>query len=339
MKNIQTPWNLLGSDFSLNGWHTEPTAAYQMMFEFLRLSPSYEHARLERTKGLSSAAIKKLPKDFDKVLSTYDLIGDVGHVPFRDWWINKGLKVFGKPYSKPDLHEIAVFANGQETDLLKVTRDVLNFLPNARKSEGLPATLVLSVPLEIKRTEILKKFRTLLDKHLEMNCEDLAKPKITIQGKRFHVYAMSKGLRLIWLKAEKPEWELWRLGAKANISSSYSKILDPLAPRKPKNAIEVDDRNILGKITFRSLRKFERIAENAARGKFPCEDDVECLDFNYPNLGKRMRKYQQWIVEQKRLMHKEFVMQKREIFAEAWDLIPDKDRPKIQFIPMTKKKL
>lgn len=337
MKYIKSPWNLIGSDFSHRGWHSEPTAAYQMMFEFLRLSPSYELARLERTKGLSTAARMRAPKDFDKVLATYDLIGDVGHEVFRDWWLSKGLKVFGKPYSKPDLHEIAVFAKGQETDILQVTRDVLNFLPNARKSEGLPATLVLSVPLEIKRSEILRKFRILLDKHLEMNCGNSSNPMITIQGKRFHVYAMSKGLRLIWLKAEKPEWELWRLGAKADISSSYSKILDPLAPRKPKNAIEVDDRNILGKITFRSLHKFERIAENAARGKFPCEQDVECLDFNYPNLGKRLKKYQQWIFEQKILIHKEFRNQKREIFAEAWDLIPKKDRPKNVYMPLVKK--
>jgi hypothetical protein len=337
MKSIKPPWNITGSDFSQAGWHSEPTAAYQMMFEFLRLSPSYELARLERTKGLSNAARRRVPKDFDKVLATYDLIGDVGHVLFRDWWLSKGLKVFGKPYSKPDLHEIAVFAKGQETDILQVTRDVLNYLPNARKSEGLPGTLVLSVPLEIKRTEILKKFRALLDKHLEMNCGDSSKPKITIQGERFHVYAMSKGLRLIWLKAEKPEWELWRLGAKADISSSYSKILDPLAPRKPKNAIEVDDRNILGKITFRSLHRFERIAENAARGKFPCEDDVECLDFDYPNLGKRMHKYQEWIVNQKHLMLKEFITQKREVFAEAWDFIPNKDRPQNKFIPLIKK--
>ena len=81
--------------------------------------------------------------------------------------------------------------------------------------------------------------------------------------------------------------------------ASYSKVLDPRAPRTPKNSIEMDDRIILGKIVFRSITKFETIVENAARGKFPCEDKVELTDFEYPKLVNRLNSHTKWIKDLK----------------------------------------
>ena len=65
MTNSRLPWVLKGGDFSHPGWHTHPTAAYQMMFEFLRLSPSYELARIARTRKLFKLERSSIPKDFD----------------------------------------------------------------------------------------------------------------------------------------------------------------------------------------------------------------------------------------------------------------------------------
>lgn len=118
-------------------------------------------------------------------------------------------------------------------------------------------------------------------------------------GKRFHANAMYKGLRLLWFKSAKPKWELWRLGAKSQISDSYSKVLNPSAPRKPNDAIEMDDRIIMSKITFRALQRFELIAENAARGKFPCSEPIEMAEFNYPAISQRLLKHTQWVKQYK----------------------------------------
>jgi hypothetical protein len=326
MLQYQIPGKLKGNDFMQPGWYSEPTAAYQMMFEFLRLSPSYHLAHLYRTSKLSSLQTKKLPKDFAQVLATYDLIGDVGHVLFRDWWLAKGIKVFGKPYSKPGIHKIAVFANGQQTDLKLIGNGITNVLQEARKAEGLSAALIVSIPLTLKRNELLKKFGVLIDEYLDMNVYEEIKPKIKLKGERFHIQAMAKGLRLIWLKADNPDLELWRLGAKANLSASYSKILDPCAPRKTKNPTEVDDRNIMGKITFRSLSKFERVAENAARGIFPSEDSVDCLKFEYHKLDKRLQSYYKWIVKKRGEKSKKIHLEKTQFLAEALKSLPIQDR-------------
>jgi hypothetical protein len=50
----------------------------------------------------------------------------------------------------------------------------------------------------------------------------------------------------------------------------------------------------MGKITSRALKRFEYIAENAARGKFPCATPIECSPFDYPELAKRIKQTMHW---------------------------------------------
>lgn len=292
-KNL--PWTLRKSDFVQPGLHSSHTHAYEMMFEFLRLSPTYELARIARTRGLTNEEQNKCPGDFKKVLATYDLIGDVNHVLFRQWWLDTGLKLFGNPYSKPQLHEIVLFKNGQETDIALIEDKFKSHYAKAREDEGLSAALILSIPLELKRSEIIKIFKHQLDQHHIEDVQNGVQPKIKLLGHKFHTKAMLKGLRLLCMKAVKPNLENWRLGVLSEISPSYSKVLDPKAPRKPKDSIEMDDRIILGKIVFRSIEKFETIVENAARGKFPSEEKVELTDFEYPKLVNRLNSHTKWI--------------------------------------------
>lgn len=124
-------------------------------------------------------------------------------------------------------------------------------------------------------------------------------PIIKLNGKRFHANAMFRGLRLLWIKAAKPTWELWRLGTYAKYSSSYSNVLDTNAPKKINNPTDVDDRRIITKITFRALKKFELIAENAARGRFPCVGNVELGTFDYSIIAKRLLAHTLWVKEEK----------------------------------------
>lgn len=299
MNENQLPWMPRKSDFVQPGLHSSQTNAYEMLFEFLRLSPTYELARISRTRGLTIEEQKKCPRDFNQVLSTYDLIGDVNHVLFRQWWLDTGLKVFGNPYSKPQLHEITLLKNGQETDITFIAEQVKNNLVQAREDEGLSAALIISIPLELKRSEILKIFKQKLDQHHKEDVQHVVQPRIKLLGQKFHTKAMLKGLRLLCMKAAKPNLENWRLGAISGISSSYSKVLDPKAPRKPKNSIEMDDRIILGKIVYRSIEKFETIVENAARGKFPSEEEVELTDFEYPKLVERLNSHTKWVKDLK----------------------------------------
>jgi hypothetical protein len=55
----------------------------------------------------------------------------------------------------------------------------------------------------------------------------------------------------------------------------------------------------MGKITHRALKRFELIAENAARGKFPCTDPVDSAEFKYETLVLRLKMNAKWSREYK----------------------------------------
>lgn len=66
---------------------------YRALFNFLRLSPSYEKARKEADEG---AVIADEPPDFYRVRETYALLGDVRFTTFVRWWRERGFNAFGR---------------------------------------------------------------------------------------------------------------------------------------------------------------------------------------------------------------------------------------------------
>ena len=299
------PWKLRLADFNQPNWHTRPTVAYELMFEYLRLSPSYELARKFNQEGLTEEEKKNLPSDFDKVLKTYDLLGDVQKILFRFWWVERGLKVFGNPYKKPKVHLITDIKNGKEIAAKDIQEDINGYLQGSRIEEGLERTLLVALPVGLKRTEYKKQIERILAS-LEDKSEKDTHPKIRLHGQRLRAPVLFKGLRLLWFKAAKPKWTAWRLGAHSRFSDSYSKELDVTSTRRlDRESTEIYDRLMMTKITTRALKKYEAIAENAARGKFPCEDPVEQANFNYPTLAKRIKNKNKWEANAKKKLQAE----------------------------------
>lgn len=288
------PWNTRTDDFSVPGLHSKPSESYSVMLRALRLSPSYELAYAVRSGQITKEEEKKLPKDFDQVLATYDLIGNVDFMIFRLWWLKHGIAIFGNPHTKPEIRVIDIFSQKQEINFEEVNKKVKRNLKQERDFEGLPPTLLLTIPLNLKKTEIIKKLKFILNETTKELPEQPAEPLIKLMNKRLNKHAMAKGLSLFLHKCADPDQELWRLGAKAKISATYSPRLNYLAPRKPKDALEMNDRIILSKITHRTLKRFELIIENAARGRFPCDEQVECAIFDYPRIIVKERALMKW---------------------------------------------
>ncbi len=92
---IDQYWGVTTSDLAKEGWHVDEHYAHMFFFNYLRFSPSYLLARKANTTGLSLADKKSLPKDFDQVLKTYDLLGDVHNTLFRYWWQRMDMKSLG----------------------------------------------------------------------------------------------------------------------------------------------------------------------------------------------------------------------------------------------------
>lgn len=318
MRSTRLPWKLRGSDFNEPGWSTRPTIGYELFFEFLRLSPSYELARKAAVEGLTEQERAAVPVDFGLVQDTFAMLGDVQTTLFRQWWLSKGLHAFGNPHARPVVHELFELRGGADVALPAVQEKLDTFLGSTRRDEGLAPGLLLSVPLGQRKSDVLRQLSRLLDKYAEVS-GITQPPKLTLMGQRLRAKVLFNGVRLLWFKAAKPKWELWRLGAKARLSKTYSEVLDVTAPRKVKDEFEMRDREMMSKITYRALVKFEAIAENAARGRFPSEGPVEQMPFDYPALARRIRRKNLWEDKEKaRLLkaYKEEQKARRTVAAE-----------------------
>jgi hypothetical protein len=289
------PWNLRPSDFDKPGWHTRPTAGYELMFAYLRLSPSYELARRAAYGRLTNEEASSLPSDFAEVQKMYELFGDVQRQLFRRWWLRRGLKIFGNPFSKPSIHKIATIEQSQVANSNNLQSALDNFLSDTRESEGLVKTLLVALPLGLRRAEVLKQVAELFDKETAGSLQQNQQPLLKLQGQRLRKDVLLKGIRLLWFRAAKPKWEYWRLGAKSNLSKYYSPLLNPDGPRKRSyDENEISDRKLMTKITYRALQKYEAIAENAARGRFPCEDVVDKVPFDYDKIRRLIILNNKW---------------------------------------------
>lgn len=274
------------------------------MFAYLRLSPSYELARRAAHGRLTEQEQITLPKDFAVVQAMYERFGDVQKQLFRRWWLSRGLKIFGNPYAKPSVHKIAYLKQSQMVNVNAIKEGLDNFLNDIRESEGLTQTLILALPCGLRKGEVLKQVAALLDAEVTTPSTSSNQPLLTLQGKRLRKDVLLKGMRLLWFRAAKPKWEYWRLGAKANLSKSYSPALNPNGPRrKTFDERELLDRELMTKITYRALQKFEATAENAARGKFPSEDPVEKATFDYDKIRRLIIANNKWEeIEKARLL-------------------------------------
>lgn len=306
MAKTLLPWKLRASDFDKPGWHTRPTVGFELMLAFLRVSPSYELARKEHEEGLTEEEKRGLPADFAEVRKTYALLGDVQRTLFRAWWLKRGLKAFGNPHTKPRVHEIAALENSMDASVEHLRQPLEEYLGETRRDEGLGAALLVSIPLGRRKGEILTQISRLLDRHSQVEAATAKAPTLRLMGQRLRTKSLLTGLRLLWFRAAKPKWELWRLGALARLSETYSKVLDPNAGRRVKDVIEQTDRDMMTKITYRALNKFEAIAENAARGKFPSDAPVEKAPFDYPRIAKQIQHSNAWEKKEKERLKKLF---------------------------------
>lgn len=292
---IDEYWGVTTSDLAKEGWHVDEHYAHMFFFNYLRFSPSYLLARKANTTGLSLADKKSLPKDFDQVLKTYDLLGDVHNTLFRYWWQRNGHEVFGVPYEKPRAQIISV-VDGANKSSKRYQDELAHFLENERQQKVSGSSLIISIPIDQNPAQALRLVKQYLQEHehLREPGPKEIQPILTLQGQRFNSNALMKGFGLLMFKAAFPKMEHWRLGVSAKLSDSYSPVLDKLAKRQTKDVIEAGDRILMGKITYRSLDKYQKISENAARGKFPCSDPVEIAPFEWATLNTQYQKTVKW---------------------------------------------
>jgi len=268
-----SPLKVRRSDFQREGKYAEMNRLYRLWFEMLGLSPSYELARRYRaSNGLLSAEDQaRLPKDFDQVLAVYDDFGDVNQSFFRLWWLERGLDLMGSEGKPPRVKPLAKF-NKTKLDTDQITDTVEQYLKEEWLEQNQPSSLLVSIPLNQTREQILKQVKALLDKHIEP--KHIPKPaKYKLDTKNIHVQNVVDAMSVLWIRSAKPDWELWKVGVESKVSKKLSGKFNVKTTKRTDN--NFDDLRNLESMTSRKYKIARNIVENAARGIFPCQTPCE----------------------------------------------------------------
>jgi hypothetical protein len=254
-------------DLSRGGWSADANKLFRLWFEMLALSPSYELAKRYRQQGgrLSKEDKQRLPADFETVLGVFDDFGDVQNLFFREWWIQRGLRLLGHKGDRPESRVLFKVSDSSPIDDTKI-RHARHFFSTSWLEAHKPNMMVVAVPLNIGRQKALLEVKKLLDKHAAGSFDPPA-PQYRLVNKDMHLKSLVDSLSVLYMKAAKPSFKLWQVGVEAGISKTHSKKFDSKTTKR--NVNNAEEIRHLEMMTYRKYRYAKHIAENAARGIFP----------------------------------------------------------------------
>jgi hypothetical protein len=123
----------------------------------------------------------------------------------------------------------------------------------------------------LSKTQITRQLSKLLARYEdEHRVLPERRAKYPLLGTRQRKDTLFRYLFVIWVRSAMPRQPLWRVGARARVSDTYSRELD--AGARIARGEQVTDRAILAVLTSRAWSRGMALAENAARGRFPCYD-------------------------------------------------------------------
>jgi len=292
---------------TMKDWSTKGIKGYIMlMVEFLRISPSYELARQIRSKGLNKKAQNKLITQlyeaqgktlsaidkqdvitgFQAVLATYDQFGDISTQSFDDWWQARGIYIYGTPFSKPLVKQIARIEKDEDFEPM-FNKVYEHYLTKTRAAEGNPISLILGVPLGMPKADLLRQVSKLIDNAKVPLATKSARASKALAAKRLRSEPLFIQLRILMAKAQYPDMQLWKVGLWAKVSAKHAKTLD--LKESKKKFEDADSKEHLAILTSRAFKKAKQVAENAARGSFPSSKTVKLPNYDFADIYSRLR--------------------------------------------------
>lgn len=292
------PWHLKASDFRQPDLYAKQDWRYQMFFEYLRISPSYALA-------LSCSSAEELGQKLGdsqragRVWKVKEDMGNVFRYLYRDWFIERGLALFGVHSQKPTVSAISRLSpNATDHEIAEEgARNVDVYVQTRYQKQGRPDSVLVSVPLGQTRTATVRQLKKLLATIEKESPPAIPPTRYPMIVNKMRFNRLLAGLRLTYFRAARPNrGGLWRAAARAKISPKYSSI----GPNDPKKDLEnAEGRRMMSILASRLFHDTMLIAENAATGKFPSTDPIAVMPFELVDLRARLDAANQWEKEKK----------------------------------------
>jgi hypothetical protein len=274
-----------------DGLWVRKKAMYLLWFEYLAISPSYELAR--RVRAGETIPPTEMPADFEKVLAVYDDLGDVQRVLFHEWWQEVGLRHFGFTGKPPRVAKVGYVPHKRD-GTPDLAPQLTKYFDQDWIDQGRQRVLLVAIPVGMPESKITQQIKNQLAK-VKPERRKLIDPVVRYQlvGKRHHHDVMFRYLRMVYFHSSGLFGSIWRAAAQAQISDTYSSVLDPAEPTISKDSTY--DREMLTIIGSRALLRARMMSENAARGIFPTHEKCDhALEFDRKALGRLIASRVKW---------------------------------------------
>lgn len=267
------------------------------LFALLQVSPTYELARLFRSGVNSKKFLSLLPNDFQDVLNTYDKFGSVMDVESSSWVTKAPRRHFDFQYLNSPVQTLGYI--GLEEEILSyesLLQELGDIVESRNKTNDDSVYQVIMFKGNVGLPTLVEDFKYHVKKGrrytLPLDGAEVIQTKAKLSKQRLHDEKIRKGIELLFEKIANPSLQYWKIGERVKFSKTFDKRINnpKLSPFEIKVAKEE-----YGKIVYRAIKKFERMVENAARGKYPCDDPIEYVKFDYVSIQKRMNSYNEWV--------------------------------------------
>ena len=230
---------------------------YSAMYEYLRFSPSF-FSVLRHIEGKKNPY--PLPDDWENVQSVVQDFRHIFRMDMPDWWRRHGKLLFGTPPPSSKCFVAGTVSVNRPSLTVMHDQDdamVVRIAVNQSKKDALAA-------LEAELDTLIAKGQ------FDIKAKNQLKAKYGLTSKRIRRPTLVLGVQVLQLYQSKNVLPLWWIGNCLQVS--------PAMCLTPENVLTLDDaeiayrKQVLGIATSRVVNSAMLIAENAARGRFPCTD-------------------------------------------------------------------
>ena len=220
------------------------SSVYYWWWAFMRLSPVFWYAR--------TAGVKPIDP---QIAETYDLVGDLGTRFFSQWWSDTGSRIFAESRRPAKVRQVSI--EGIDT------------------IELYDKSVLLEIPLTIRKETILKQVKDLLNEMHEGRALDLAatsQATLKLHTKRYRLRTMESEYWVLLYRLLYEDIEIWRIGDRLQVAP-HLRVRGVDRGGYPVNQSSPFDK--LHSLTGRYLYKARHMLLNAERGSFPNAEKIQ----------------------------------------------------------------
>ena len=280
-------------------------------FHFLRLSPSYQLATRFRSDELTEEDKHRLPNDFEDILKTYDDFGDVWANSYPIWTRDKWRHLFDANIVMPQAKTLGLLREGQIDCDDQLETNLKKYFDYDRPKIGYPMTIIMTLPIIGNKKRIMSEVELVLDKYDDFikkssPVRPAAKPKYALLINKVRERVIKLSHQIVIAKASYPDYRMWQIAILLKLNPTQTEKIKKFEQQKFAAKSEgkkldgvfepVEEKMLVNAVLGRYIRHAYLLAENAARGKFPCIEErydvngkKEKTFFDYPVILDKLK--------------------------------------------------